>query len=165
MVKTGCHTNGGALSRLIIPDDDDDKVVVQLVNTANFLLYFADPNNTQIRERINSLRSKMRSSIANAEKESSRGYVQERVYKMFAKLCKGSKNKEEKKFERQLRCWYNNKHPALLLKPASMEWLNYEPAIVIFHDFTSDKENDELIKLATPWVSNEVSVVLICFIL
>ena len=67
------------------------------------------------------------------------------------KLC--LLNFEIQKERDKLFCYYSKNLPTLQLKPIKVEMLNVDPDLYLLHDVITDKETQNLKKLAKPQVS------------
>ena len=54
----------------------------------------------------------------------------------------------------QLMCYYYNKHPLLVIKPAKLEMASLKPNIYLMHDVIRDTDIEFIKDLAAPRVSN-----------
>ncbi|CAF1572864.1 unnamed protein product, partial [Adineta steineri] len=76
-------------------------------------------------------------------------YLEER--ERYEQLCRQNESKLDPKRAAKLFCRYrHNNHPYLLLRPAKEEQLLDQPALYLFHDIISDKDIEEVKRLASP---------------
>ncbi|CAF3704453.1 unnamed protein product [Rotaria socialis] len=76
-------------------------------------------------------------------------YLDER--EAYEALCRSNGPELSPKIRAKLFCRYrHNNHPYLILRPVREEQLLNDPAVYLYHDIISDKDIDEIKKLALP---------------
>ncbi|KAJ7393582.1 hypothetical protein OS493_006567 [Desmophyllum pertusum] len=67
----------------------------------------------------------------------------------YERLCRGESNKSQAELSK-LTCYYHNKHPLLVIKPAKIEIASLKPNIYLLHDIIRDADIEFIKNLAAP---------------
>ncbi|XP_075892550.1 prolyl 4-hydroxylase subunit alpha-3 isoform X2 [Nelusetta ayraudi] len=121
------------------------------------LLYY-DPQNGRVLqnvEKYEKLLGSLPSKAADGLKRPTSQYI--RTRDTYERLCQ-TQGSQPRHFENpRLFCdYFTNGHPELVLQPARREVLSLQPYVVLYHNFVTDTEAEEIKQLAQPGLRRSV---------